>query len=196
MSYLINLWPAYSTVVFPTPVKGLSRKSICQPALHMSQRIIFSSSKGLWHTWHCVSSEGGLAGKEMRDGTDPGEAEGWCSKFGKVRLEWVDELCACSGGTTSRLNPCYVVFAEEFRGAGPKENCSLLEWGVWGPGARSYLRRARVRLRMAGWERGEEWGQCKRVWGSLPTIWMRRPEFLSFFLGFRRPNLITGLRRG
>ena len=28
---------------------------------------------------------------------------------------------------------------------------------------RSYLRRARVRLRMAGWERGEEWGQCRRV---------------------------------
>jgi hypothetical protein len=35
---------------------------------------------------------------------------------------------------------------------------------------RSYLRRARVRLRMAGWERGEEWRQCTRVWGSLPTI--------------------------
>jgi len=27
---------------------------------------------------------------------------------------------------------------------------------------RSYLRRARVRLRMAGLERGEEWGQCKK----------------------------------
>jgi len=37
---------------------------------------------------------------------------------------------------------------------------------------RSYLRRAQVRLRMAGWERGEEWGRCKRVWSSLPTIWM------------------------
>ena len=34
---------------------------------------------------------------------------------------------------------------------------------------RSYLR-ARVRLRMAGWESGEEWGRCRRVWGSLPTI--------------------------
>jgi len=41
---------------------------------------------------------------------------------------------------------------------------------------RSYLRRAQVRLRMAGWERGEEWGQCRRVWGSLPTIWMGRQE--------------------
>ena len=41
---------------------------------------------------------------------------------------------------------------------------------------RSYLRRARVRLRMAGWERGEEWGQCKRVWSSLPTILMGRQE--------------------
>jgi len=27
------------------------------------------------------------------------------------------------------------VFAEEFWGAGPKENCSLLEWGVRGLGA-------------------------------------------------------------
>ena len=35
---------------------------------------------------------------------------------------------------------------------------------------RSYLRRARVMLRMAGWERGEEWRQCTRVWGSLSTI--------------------------
>jgi len=25
---------------------------------------------------------------------------------------------------------------------------------------------------MAGWERGEESGQCKRVWSSLPTTWM------------------------
>jgi len=38
------------------------------------------------------------------------------------------------------------------------------------------LRRARVRLRMAGFNRGEEWGQCKRVWSSLPTIWMGRQE--------------------
>jgi len=27
------------------------------------------------------------------------------------------------------------VFAKEFRGAGSKENSSLLEWGVWGPRA-------------------------------------------------------------
>jgi len=47
---------------------------------------------------------------------------------------------------------------------------------------RSYLQRARVRLRMTGWERmvgwerGEEWGQCERVWSSLPAIWMGRQE--------------------
>ena len=33
------------------------------------------------------------------------------------------------------MSPCFVVLAEEFRGAGPKENCSLLEWCVRGPGA-------------------------------------------------------------
>ena len=27
------------------------------------------------------------------------------------------------------------MFAEEFQGAGPKQNSSLLEWGVRGPGA-------------------------------------------------------------
>ena len=67
------------------------------------------------------------------------------------------------------------MFAEEFRGPEPKENCSLLEWGACQE-QRSYLRRARVRLKMAGWERGEEWEQCRRVWGSLPTIWMGRQE--------------------
>jgi len=51
----------------------------------MSQRSIFSSSKGLGHTWHCVSSERGLAGEEMRDGTGLGEAEGF--QVRKVRLE-------------------------------------------------------------------------------------------------------------
>jgi len=59
-------------------VRGLSRQSTCQMALHMSQRSIFSSSKGLWHTWHYVSSEGRLAGEERRDGTGPGEVDGWC----------------------------------------------------------------------------------------------------------------------
>jgi len=39
----------------------------------------------------------------------------------------VDELCACSGGGVC---PCFVVFAEELRGAGPKENSCLLKWGV------------------------------------------------------------------
>jgi len=40
------------------------------------------------------------------------------------------------------------------------------------PKSRGHMQRARVRLRMAGCERGEEWGQCKRVWSSLPTILM------------------------
>ena len=31
------------------------------------------------------------------------------------------------------MSPCFVVFAEEFRGARPKEDCILLEWGVCGP---------------------------------------------------------------
>jgi len=42
----------------------------------------FFSSKRLCHTWHWVSSEGWLARKEGRDGTGPGEAEGWCFKVG------------------------------------------------------------------------------------------------------------------
>jgi len=74
------------------------------------------------------------------------------------------------------VSPCFVVLAEEFRGAGPKENCCLLECGVEDQEQRSYPRRARVRLKMAVWERREEWGQCRRVWGSLPTIWMGRQE--------------------
>ena len=32
------------------------------------------------------------------------------------------------------MGPCFVVFSEEFRGAGPK-NSRVLEWGVRGPGA-------------------------------------------------------------
>jgi len=41
-------------------------------------------------------------------------------------------VCAHS---EDRVSPCFVVFAKEFRGAGSKENSSLLEWGVWGPRA-------------------------------------------------------------
>ena len=76
------------------------------------------------------------------------------------------------------MSPCFVVFAEEFRETGPKENGSLFESGpvCEDQEQRSYLRRARVRPRMAGWERGEEWGQLRRVWGALPTIWMERRE--------------------
>ena len=32
------------------------------------------------------------------------------------------------------MGPCFVVFSEESRGAGPKWNSSLLEWGVRGSG--------------------------------------------------------------
>ena len=43
-------------------------------------------------------------------------------------MSLVDELCACSEGRVG----CFVMFAEEFRGAGPKQNSSLLEWGEIG----------------------------------------------------------------
>jgi len=38
---------------------------------------------------------------------------------GKVRLDLVDELCACSGG---RVSPCFVVFTETWgcSGTNPK----------------------------------------------------------------------------
>jgi len=39
-----------------------------------------SRQKDFRHTWHYASSEGGLAGEEVTDGTGPGEAEGWCLK--------------------------------------------------------------------------------------------------------------------
>jgi len=32
------------------------------------------------------------------------------------------------------VGPCFVMFSEEFRGAGPKQNSSLLELSVRGPG--------------------------------------------------------------
>jgi len=45
--------------------------------------------------------------------------------FEKVRLERIDELFACSVGKVSLF---FVVFAEGFRGTGPKENSSFMEW--------------------------------------------------------------------
>ena len=54
------------------------------------------------------------------------------------------------------MSPCFVVFAEEFRGPGPKGRIAVCWSGVCeDQEQRSYLRRARVRLRMAGWERGK-----------------------------------------
>jgi len=41
-------------------VRGERRQSLRQPALHMSQKSISSSSQGLWHTWHWVCSGVGL----------------------------------------------------------------------------------------------------------------------------------------
>ena len=41
-----------------------------QSIYHVSQRSVSSSSKGLRHTWHCVSSGGGLAGEEGEGRTD------------------------------------------------------------------------------------------------------------------------------
>ena len=54
------------------------------------------------------------------------------------------------------MGPCFVVFAEEFRGAGPKTIPSHRIAVCWSgvvcedQEQRSYLRRARVRVRMAG----------------------------------------------
>ena len=56
-----------------TTRRGRTRQSRCHPALQVSQRSIFSSSKGLLQTWQCVSSkkpEGGLAVGEGECGTE------------------------------------------------------------------------------------------------------------------------------
>jgi len=83
----------------------------------------------LTHLTLCI-----IRGKAGRGGGEGwyGPGRGWGLVFEKVRLEWVAELCVCSEG---RVRRCFVVFAEQFRGAGPNENSSLLEWGVWGLGA-------------------------------------------------------------
>ena len=61
-----------------TTTRGGTRQSMCHSALQVSQRSIFSSSKGLWQTWQCVSSkrpEGGLAVGGGDCGTE-GERDG------------------------------------------------------------------------------------------------------------------------
>jgi len=58
-------------------VRCEGRQTLCQLALHMSQRSIFSSSKGLLETWHCgpqVLATVGIAGGWR----DVGEGEGQC----------------------------------------------------------------------------------------------------------------------
>ena len=40
-----------------TTRRGGARQSRCHPALQVSRRSIFPSSKGLWQTWQCVSSK-------------------------------------------------------------------------------------------------------------------------------------------
>jgi len=76
----------------------------------MSQENIFSLSKGLWHTWHWVSSGGGLPVGLWGQGMGAEGAEVWCLR----KWDWTElnELCACSRGG---IGPCFVVFAEEFR---------------------------------------------------------------------------------
>jgi len=51
------------------------------------------------------------------------------------------------------------VFVAEFRGAGPKENCSLLEWGVGGPGAAAEV----ISTKSAGKAWDGRVGEGKRV---------------------------------
>ena len=63
-------------------------------------------------------------------------------------------MSAYSGG---RVSPCFVVFSEEFRGPGPKENCSLLEWGVRGPGAEI------ISMKSAGKAKDGRVGEGERV---------------------------------
>ena len=67
-------------------LRGGRRQSICQPALHISQRNIFLSSKGLrvWHTWHWVSLVGGLPMGLGRGGISSGGTETWCLR----RRDW------------------------------------------------------------------------------------------------------------
>ena len=50
------------------------------------------------------------------------------------------------------------------------------------PEQKSNLRRVWLRLWMPSWKRGNEWGQWKRVWISLPTTWLGRQERQNRFL--------------
>jgi len=68
------------------------------------------------------------------------------------------------------VNQCFVVFAKELEGPDPRRIAVCWSGSYEDREQRSYLRRARVRLRMAGWERGEKFGQCRRVWSSLPSV--------------------------
>jgi len=62
-------------------VRGRRRQSMCQPALHMSQRSIFSLSNDLCHTWHWVSSGDREAGEGGY-----GSGRGWGLVFEKAGL--------------------------------------------------------------------------------------------------------------
>jgi len=65
-----------------------------------------------------------------------------------MRLKCVDELCTYSGG---RVSPSFVVFAKEFGGGADLRRIVVCWSGVCeDQEQRSYLRRAQVRLRIAG----------------------------------------------
>ena len=59
-----------------TTRRGGTRQSRCHPALQVSQRSIFSSSKGLLQTWQCVSSKRAERGISEGDG-GCGTEGGW-----------------------------------------------------------------------------------------------------------------------
>jgi len=109
---------------FPYPSKDGGE--VREEAVHMPTGFTYNTEKHsflvkgtLTHLALCIIRGG--AGKGGEEGLY-GPGRGWGLVSGKVRLEWVDELCACSGG---RGSSCFVVFAEEFRGAGLKENRDL-----------------------------------------------------------------------
>jgi len=70
----------------------------------------------------------------------------------------------------------YYVLISKFYGIDPRRTPVCWRWEWEDQEERSYLRKARVRLWMAGWDRWDEWGQCRKVWSSLPTILLGRQE--------------------
>ena len=115
---------AQGTFVYPSRDGGEGgEEAVHKPTgvTNVTEKYFFIVKGTLTHLALCISR--GVAGRGSDEGQyGPGRGGGLV--FGKVRLEGVDKLCACSGG---RVSPCFIVFEEEFRWAGPKENYSLLE---------------------------------------------------------------------